>query len=181
MTYKSAKLKSPFMSYESDPVIGKICGALLPLDISDDTDKVRRDGQRRAAVLMSLVMRDEWQVILTQRPETMPHHPGQISFPGGKVEKDETARQATLREVEEEIGVKASAITLIGRLPSFDAVSDFRVTPFIGPLATQRRAPTPVASARGDSVRKMFCSARLCVTAPFQRSTWLLGSVSQNW
>lgn len=116
----------------NDPMITKIQKALLPVDILDGTDEVKRDGQRRAAVLMPLVMRKDWQVILTQRPETMPQHPGQISFPGGKVEKGETAQGATLREVEEEIGVPSQDITLLGRLPSFDAVSEFRVTPFIG-------------------------------------------------
>lgn len=114
-------------------MLEKVRSALLPLEISDGTDQVKRDGQRRAAVLMPLVMRDRaWNVILTQRPETMPHHPGQISFPGGKVEKGETARAAVLRETEEEIGVGAGDIRLLGRLPSFNAVSRFRVTPFIG-------------------------------------------------
>ena len=120
------------MSYKNDPQIAKVLSALLPLDISDGTDKVRRKGQRRAAVIMPLVMREQWRVILTQRPETMPQHPGQIAFPGGKVEKGETARFAALREMEEEVGIKPGAVNLIGRLPSFDAVSEFRVTPYIG-------------------------------------------------
>ncbi len=120
------------MTYKDDPVIARVRHALLPVDIQDGTDRIRRDGQRRAAVIMPLVMRETWQVILTQRPETMPHHPGQISFPGGKVETGETARGAALREMEEEIGITGGSVTLLGRLPSFDAVSDFRVTPYVG-------------------------------------------------
>lgn len=120
-----------FMTSATDSMIAKVRSALLPLDILDGMDQTRREGQRRAAVIMPLVMRGEWQVILTQRPETMPQHPGQISFPGGKVEAGETARFAALREMEEEIGVKPASVDLIGRLPSFDAVSHFRVTPFI--------------------------------------------------
>jgi len=69
---------------------------------------------------------------LTQRPETMPSHPGQIAFPGGKAEAGETIAQTALRETEEEIGVGAKDIHLLGRLPSFDAVSDFRITPYVG-------------------------------------------------
>ncbi len=113
-------------------IISKIQKALLPVPINDGTDEIKRDGQRRAAVLMPLVMRKDWQVILTQRPETMPSHPGQISFPGGKVEAGETAQAAALRETDEEIGVKAHQIELLGRLPSFDAVSSYRVTPYVG-------------------------------------------------
>jgi len=120
----------------SDLVLENVRKALLPLRISDNADKVKREGQRRAAVLFPLVMRDEWQVILTQRPETMPSHPGQIAFPGGKAEVGETIAQTALRETEEEIGVRNDAIELLGRLPSFDAVSQYRVTPFVGTVSS---------------------------------------------
>ena len=120
----------------SDLVLDKVRNALLPLAISDGTDQVKRDGQRKAAVLFPLVMRNEWQVILTQRPETMPSHAGQIAFPGGKSEMGETIAETALRETEEEIGVRADDIELLGRLPSFDAVSQYRITPFVGVVAT---------------------------------------------
>ena len=120
------------MSADSDPIIDKIISAILPVDISDGSDEVKRKGQRGASVLMPLVKRDEWQVILTQRPQTMPTHAGQIAFPGGKREAGESARQAALRETEEEIGLKEGAIDIIGRLPSFNVVGEYRITPFIG-------------------------------------------------
>ncbi len=116
----------------SEDMLSNVRRALLPLSITDGTDKVKRDGQRVAAVLCALVMREEWQVILTQRPETMPSHPGQIAFPGGKAEPEESIAQTALRETEEEIGVGASNIQLLGRLPSFNAVSRYRITPFVG-------------------------------------------------
>jgi len=118
--------------FDSDPIIATLCKGLLPVKISDGTDAVKREGQRGASVLMPLVMRDAWQVILTQRPQTMPQHPGQIAFPGGKREAEETALEAVLRETEEEIGVTADDIQILGRLPSFNAVSEYRVTPFVG-------------------------------------------------
>jgi len=127
------------MHFDSDPVISKLRKGLLPVGISDGSDAVKRNGQRGASVLMPLVMRDEWQVILTQRPETMPQHAGQIAFPGGKREAGETALQAALRETEEEVGLKEAAISIIGRLPSFNAVSQYRVTPFVGIIASDAR------------------------------------------
>ncbi len=127
-----------------DVVIDKVRSALLPLKISDGSDQVKRDGQRKAAVLFPLVLRDEWQVILTQRPETMPSHPGQVAFPGGKAEEGETIAQTALRETEEEIGVGADDIELLGRLPSFDAVSNYRITPFVGVVSsTAQIKPDP--------------------------------------
>lgn len=109
-----------------------IKAALLPLVISDGADEIQRKGQRGASVLMPLVMRDQWHVILTQRPETMPSHAGQIAFPGGKREMGETAQEAALRETYEEIGVVSEQIRLLGRLRSFNAVGEYRVTPYVG-------------------------------------------------
>jgi len=121
------------MSDLSAPIIKRVEQALLPIPIVDGSDSIKREGQRVASVLMPLVQRQVgWQVILTQRPMTMPQHPGQISFPGGRREEGETALQAALRETEEEVGLKPEAITPLGRLPSFNAVSEYRVTPFVG-------------------------------------------------
>jgi 8-oxo-dGTP pyrophosphatase MutT (NUDIX family) len=116
-----------------EELIARLSDVLLPVDITDGADNVKREGQRVAAVLALLVERPSgWNIVLTQRPETMPSHPGQISFPGGKKEADETVDVTALRETQEEIGVIEKDITLIGRLPSFDAVSSYRVTPFVG-------------------------------------------------
>lgn len=120
------------MHFDSDPVITQVRKGLLPVQISDATDEVKREGQRGASVLLPLVQRDGWQIILTQRPQTMPQHAGQVAFPGGKREAGESALQAALRETEEEVGIKNAAIKVIGRLPSFNAVSEYRITPFVG-------------------------------------------------
>ena len=117
----------------SDPVLDRLLGAFLPLRIDDGADLITRDTQRRAAVLLPFIKRPSgWHLLYTQRPETMPNHAGQIAFPGGKVELDESAAEAALRETEEEVGIPPSAVQLIGRLPSFDASGTFRVTPFAG-------------------------------------------------
>ena len=117
-----------FMKFNSDSSLQPIRDALLPVQIEDGSDAVQREGQRAAAVLVPLVKRaGEWQVILTQRPQTMPQHAGQISFPGGKRENDEPVKMTALRETQEEIGVGADDVEIIGRLPSFNAVSQYRI------------------------------------------------------
>jgi len=74
----------------------------------------------------------------------MPSHPGQISFPGGKVEQGESALEAVYRETHEEIGITHGEIEIIGRLPSFNAVSQYRVTPYVGIINSEARiTPDP--------------------------------------
>jgi 8-oxo-dGTP pyrophosphatase MutT (NUDIX family) len=73
------------------------------------------------------------QVLLTQRAGHLRDHGGQISFPGGRVEPDDIDREATaLREMEEEIGLGAGRVTLLGRLPGYEIPSGFRITPVVG-------------------------------------------------
>jgi len=122
-----------------DPLIGQIGKVLQPVDMTDDSHIPARDGQRPASVLVPLIKRDVWRVLLTRRPMHMPTHAGQIAFPGGRTEIGETPAQGAIRETGEEVGVRAGDIHLLGRLASFNAVSDFRVTPFVGILNPQAK------------------------------------------
>lgn len=87
-----------------------------------------------AAVLVPLVNRAEGlQVLLTQRSAALPDHPGQISFPGGRVESSDASLAATaLREATEEVGLPSSQVSVLGRLPEYETVTGYRVTPIIG-------------------------------------------------
>lgn len=94
-----------------------------------------REGRARpAAVLVPVVNRDEGlTVLLTQRSAHLPDHPGQISFPGGRMEpEDADAGAAALREANEEIGLPGSRVTLLGRLADYETVTGYRVTPVVG-------------------------------------------------
>lgn len=87
-----------------------------------------------AAVLVPIVNRASGlQVLLTQRTPHLDNHAGQISFPGGRVEAGDESRERTaLRETEEEIGLPADAVRVLGRLPLYENLSGFRITPVVG-------------------------------------------------
>ncbi len=87
-----------------------------------------------AAVLVPIVDRAEGAtVILTRRTDDLKDHPGQISFPGGRVENhDHDAVATALRETEEEIGLPRNKIDVIGRLDTYLTATGFSVTPVVG-------------------------------------------------
>jgi 8-oxo-dGTP pyrophosphatase MutT (NUDIX family) len=86
-----------------------------------------------ASVLVPLVQREQGlQVLLTRRSAHLRDHAGQISFPGGRAEPhDANAAATALREAEEEVGLPASQVEVIGQLPAYTTVTSFIVTPVI--------------------------------------------------
>ena len=87
-----------------------------------------------ASVLLLLYPFDEgWFFFLTKRSQDVEHHKGQISFPGGVVEKNESKMNAAIRETNEEIGVDKDVIKIIGSLtPFYIPVSNFHIFPYVG-------------------------------------------------
>lgn len=91
---------------------------------------------RDAAVLLPLIRAAGGaELILTRRSSRLKHHPGQIAFPGGKVdETDADTVAAALREAEEEIGLPPAQVRPFGRLPVHETVTGFRVVPIVAEI-----------------------------------------------
>jgi 8-oxo-dGTP pyrophosphatase MutT (NUDIX family) len=120
-------------------------------NLSDGFRLPGREGAlRAAAVLVPLVNRPEGlNVLLTVRSADLPDHAGQISFPGGRVERDDASlAAAALRETSEEVGVPPAQVEVLGHLADYETVTGYRVTPVVGwiepPLAL---VPDPVEVA----------------------------------
>ena len=97
---------------------------------------------RQAAVLVPLyVDAGELWTVLTQRTDTLPHHKGQIAFPGGSLESGEEPWDAAVRETEEEIGIERKKVLRLGDLDEAETPTGFRIVPCVGavpyPLETQ--------------------------------------------
>lgn len=103
-------------------------------------------GLRPAAVLIALWSQPSGvQVILTKRSSRLQHHPGQIAFPGGKVDaSDASIEAAALREAHEEIGLAPENVKILGQLPIHETVTGFVVTPILGYVRADF-TPTPEA------------------------------------
>lgn len=102
-----------------------------PMVMRDDAAPARL---RPAAVLVPLVERnDGLTVLLTRRTDHLHHHPGQVSFPGGRVEAGDLSPEMTaLRETHEEIGLHPERVELLGALADYHTGTGFRVTPVVG-------------------------------------------------
>ncbi|MCW8092271.1 CoA pyrophosphatase [Alteromonas sp. ASW11-130] len=89
---------------------------------------------RPAAVLVPLIdYKTELKVLLTERAHHLRHHAGQISFPGGGAEAEDTFPVGTaLREAEEEIGLPPEHVQIMGALPNYRTISGYTIKPVIG-------------------------------------------------
>ncbi len=88
---------------------------------------------RPAAVLIAITDRPEPGVILTQRPEWLRSHAGQVAFPGGKIDDDDKdAIAAALREAHEEIGLPPHHVEVLGEADTYYTGSGYRISPIIG-------------------------------------------------
>lgn len=112
-----------------------------------DARFAQMDRTADAAVLIAVTDRDEPGVILTQRPRDMRDHPGQVAFPGGKIDPGEDAVTAALREAHEEVALEPALVRVIGTTDRYQTGTGFDVTPVLGvipPDLELRSNPTEV-------------------------------------
>ncbi|MDQ2070778.1 CoA pyrophosphatase [Natronospira bacteriovora] len=149
------------MATVSDPglrqrLLSSLAGSRLPADLVREArlgvhgdvppSLARVEQPKSAAVLVPVVDHvDALTVMLTVRTDDLPDHPGQISFPGGSFEAhDRDAVATALREMEEEVGVGAEAVTVSGYLPPYLTITGFAVAPVVGLLRPDYQArPDP--------------------------------------
>ncbi len=126
-------------------------------------------GKVNAAVLLPLVWQhQQWQLLMTQRALHLKHHPGQISFPGGKLEAGESSAAAALRELEEEVGIAADQVRLLGSLPAINTSTGFIVQPWLGILA---KPPKPVIDA-GEVASVLYVPLAHAISAKQRHSEY---------
>ncbi len=140
--------------------VARTAGASSDFDL--DPGSVRDPGRvlRPAAVLVPVLV-DAGALLLTKRSPQLKHHPGQVAFPGGKVDGDEGPEGAALREASEEVGLPPARVEVLGHLPAHETVTGFLVTPVVGLI---RGAFTPVPEA--GEVEEVFAVPLAHVLAP---------------
>lgn len=88
-----------------------------------------------AIIIPVFEIEGEAHLLLTVRTDTVMHHKGQVSFPGGaREEQDNSLEQTALRETFEEVGIPPETVAIIGQLDDFPTITDFMVTPYVAAI-----------------------------------------------
>ncbi len=148
--------------------------------VLDGWPKVRLDDSSHlpAAVLLLLLEKGgEYHVLFTRRTETLSHHKGQISFPGGACQgEDATLLETALRESREEIGLAPEDVEVLGELDdTLTYVSHYRITPFVAGIPWPYPfKPNPAEIAEIITVPLVALREK----ANFHEEIWVEGGIS---
>ena len=129
------KLSQNIKERISKPLPGRKAHKLTKVISKNDLTFSNTDENAIPASVLILLFpfEKEIQFFLTQRTESVEHHKGQISLPGGMCEENESLSETALRETEEEIGVNRNKVELLGSLtPFFVPVTGYIIHPYIG-------------------------------------------------
>ncbi|MDO5611711.1 MAG: CoA pyrophosphatase [Paracoccus sp. (in: a-proteobacteria)] len=157
-----------------DKALSVTAGPTSDFDLNPDAPPPQ--GSLRPAGVLAAFDARNGRLILTQRAATMRHHPGQIALPGGKVDPgDADAVAAALREADEEIGLSAAQLRILGTLPPHRTVTGFAVTPVLALIDgdfTPRPEPGEVAEAFWLPFAHVTDPARYRVEGRYWRGQW---------
>lgn len=141
-------------SLSAEHFASHFCLTLTPEDKDRLSGRFTPDANSKtAAVLVPIVKRPHGlNILFTQRALHLRHHPGQISFPGGRQDESDVSLVATaLRETEEEIGVNSQFITPLGWLPSHHTISNYTIYPLVALIENGH-----TTTANEDEVAEIF-------------------------
>ncbi|MDQ2726122.1 MAG: CoA pyrophosphatase [Actinomycetota bacterium] len=140
-----------------DDVVGAVVGR-APSEVS-----FSGGGPRPSAVLCAVFAEDDQaQVVLTRRSSKLRSHTGEVSFPGGRMERGESALDAARREAHEEVGLDPGSVTPVGRLSTLTtSINPAPITPIVATLPGRPRlVPNP------DEVDRIFTMALVTLVDP---------------
>ena len=145
----------------NDKLPGKISHEIMM--VKPRFKSIEKKASTPAAVLILLYpIKDKWHFFLTKRTNNVEHHKGQISLPGGMLEKGESHKEAAIRETFEELGVQSRDINIIGPLtPLYIPISNFKIFPFVGWLKS-----SPKLNIQSKEVSKVFSPSIYSLTDP---------------
>lgn len=133
-----------------------------------------------AAVLVPIQTGPVPAIILTKRHERLKAHGGQVSFPGGRIDPDDTGPEgAALREAWEEIALDPSSVELAGRLPDYLTGTGYRITPVLGLIPPD--LPLVPSPDEVEAVLELPFSVLLDPAAPHRKRAFLKGRWREFW
>jgi 8-oxo-dGTP pyrophosphatase MutT (NUDIX family) len=123
----AAELRARLTAIVAEPLPGEVAHG-------DDVLEVLDRSPVPAAVLVPVILGPAPGILLTKRNAHLNKHGGQVSFPGGRIDPDEDAEAAALREAEEEIALDRRNVEVLGRMADYVTGTGYRITPVLGLL-----------------------------------------------
>ncbi|MDQ3756470.1 MAG: CoA pyrophosphatase [Actinomycetota bacterium] len=148
--------------------LARVRSALRTVGPADPMPALPYDGAPAAVLIPLFEEGGEARVILTRRSPNLRTHTHQVSFPGGRLDDDESPLDAALREASEEIGLDTASVDILGQLPPLATLSrNAHITPFVGALAAR-----PVLSPNPHEVEHVFDVALVDLLSVYEEERW---------